>query len=77
MFENFEGSSSGVEVIGAPKVFSCLEAARSVRCKNCIGDGDSTGFQKVLDSKLYDDDLQIEQLECVGHVKKRMGGGLS
>lgn len=46
---------------------------RNVRYVKYLGDGDSHGFMKVMDSKPYGDEVSIEKLECVNHVKERMG----
>ncbi len=37
-----------------------------------IGDGDTEAFSKVVESKPYGE-VEIEKLECVGHVQKRLG----
>lgn len=73
--KNFEGSSGTMEVEGALKVFARSERTRNVKYKYYMGDGDSKGFQSVVNSKPYGD-FTIEKLECVGHVQKRMGGRL-
>lgn len=40
-----------------------------------LGDGDSKAFKSVVDSKPYDN-CDINKLECVGHIQKRVGGRL-
>lgn len=65
-----------MEVAGAKAVFARSESTRKVRYKNYLGDGDSKGFQSVVDSEPYGKDFKIEKLECVGHVQKRIGGRL-
>lgn len=74
--KNFEGSSGSMELEGAKTVFCRSEATRNVRYKYYLGDGDSKGFQNVVDSKPYGPEFEIQKLECVGHVQKRMGGRL-
>ncbi|GFU86667.1 uncharacterized protein TNCV_2880871 [Trichonephila clavipes] len=37
-----------------------------------VGDGDSKGFLTIKEAKVYGD-TEVEKLECVGHVQKRMG----
>ncbi|GFX18862.1 uncharacterized protein TNCV_4143831 [Trichonephila clavipes] len=37
-----------------------------------FGDGDSKGFLTIKEAKVYGD-REVEKLECVGHVQKRMG----
>lgn len=70
--QNFTGSSGAMEVAGALKVFENSKC-RGVRYVKYLGDGDCNGFKKVSESKPYGDDIKIEKLECVGHVRKRMG----
>lgn len=41
-----------------------------------LGDGDSKGFQTVIKEKPYGDSVNIEKLECIGHMQKRMGSRL-
>ena len=43
---------------------------------NYLGDGDSSSFSKVMESRPYGDSCTITKLECVGHVQKRMGSQL-
>jgi hypothetical protein len=74
--KNFEGSSGSMEVAGAKNVFSRSVATRNVRYKYYLGDGDCKGFSSVVESKPYGSTFNIEKLECVGHVQKRMGGRL-
>ena len=38
-----------------------------------IGDGDSSSFSEVINSKPYGNDTIIDKKECIGHVQKRMG----
>lgn len=44
-----------------------------MRYTRYLGDGDSKGQQTVNEAKPYGDDIQIEKLECIGHIQKRMG----
>ncbi|XP_054256863.1 uncharacterized protein LOC129003739 [Macrosteles quadrilineatus] len=74
--KNFEGSSGSMEVAGAKSVFSRSVATRNVRYKYYLGDGDCKGFSTVVESQPYGPTFNIEKLECVGHVQKRMGGRL-
>ena len=69
--KNYEGSSGGMEVAAAMAIFHRSIQERGVRYINYLGDGDCKSFKAVLDSKPYD--VAIKKLECVGHVKKRMG----
>lgn len=70
---NFSGYSGGMESEGVLKIFQRSEKNYGVRYVQYLGDGDSKGFMKVVQAKPYGDDTQIEKLECVGHVQKRLG----
>lgn len=70
--KNYDGSSGGMEVAGALEVFR-NSVSRNVRYTRYLGDGDSKGFQIVKDSKPYGEGVDIEKLECIGHIQKRMG----
>ena len=45
---------------------------RGLRYTQYLGDGDSSSFKKVKEMNPYED-VDIEKLECVGHVQKRVG----
>lgn len=61
----------GMEVEGDKRICLRSEAKLGLKYTKYLGDGDSKGFAAVLESKPYGDD--IEKLECVGHVQKRLG----
>ncbi|GBN39555.1 hypothetical protein AVEN_158802-1 [Araneus ventricosus] len=71
--ENYEGYSGGMESEGAIRMFQRSVSTRNVRYAKYLGDGDSKGFLKISESKVYEDELVVEKLECIGHVQKRMG----
>lgn len=64
-----------MEVAGALDVFR-KSSDHDVRYVRYLGDGDSNGFKKVIDDKPYGDEVNVVKLECVNHVKKRMGARL-
>jgi len=70
--KNYEGSSGGMEAAGALEIFR-NSVLREVRYVKYLGDGDSKGFQKVVESNPYGDSVKVEKLECIGHIQKRMG----
>ncbi|GFV90728.1 uncharacterized protein TNCV_2224441 [Trichonephila clavipes] len=70
---NYFGNSGGMEVEGALRIFNRSEVLHNLRYTQYLGDGDSKAYKAVLESKPYKD-VNIEKLECVGHVEKRMGG---
>lgn len=57
----------------AKEIFSCSVELYNLRYTGFIEDGDTNSFKKVFDSKPYGDDVEVQKLECVGHVQKRMG----
>ncbi|KAK0065704.1 hypothetical protein Bpfe_005137 [Biomphalaria pfeifferi] len=52
--------------------FLCAVETRNIRYTQYLGDGDSSSYKKVVDSKPYGE-KPIEKLECVGQVQKRCG----
>lgn len=55
--------------------FSCSSNSvkkYDVRYKEYLGDGDTSAFLSVSQSQLRGDELEIDELECIGHVQKRM-----
>lgn len=73
---NYQGSSGGMEVDAAVKIFSRSEEKHGLRYTKYIGDGDSKGYSAVVAADVYGDDCVIEKHECIGHIQKRMGGRL-
>lgn len=73
---NYEGVSGGMEVSGVLEMFRRSQALHNVRYKYYLGDGDSKGYESVVAAKPYGSEFEIKKLECVGHVKKRMGARL-
>ena len=45
----------------------------SLRYVDFVGDGDCSSHQDVVKSKPYGDELTVQKVECVGHIKKRTG----
>ncbi|GFU43598.1 uncharacterized protein TNCV_3728391 [Trichonephila clavipes] len=66
---NYFGNSGGMEVEGALRIFNRSEVLHNLRYTQYLGDGDSKAYKAVLESKPYKD-VNIEKLECVGHVEK-------
>lgn len=71
--KHFEGSSGSMEVDGAVTLFARSKPTRNVQYRYYFGDGNTKGFQKVVDSQPYGETFVTQKLECVGHVQKRMG----
>ncbi|GFU33616.1 uncharacterized protein TNCV_1797991 [Trichonephila clavipes] len=70
--KNYEGFSGGMECRGVLSIFQRSETSRKACYTQYLGDGDSKGFLTIKEAKVYGD-TEVEKLECVGHVQKRMG----
>ena len=64
-----------METAAVRSLWARSEAARDLRYTTYIGDGDSKGYNAVVDDKPYGEVPVIKE-ECVGHVQKRLGKGL-
>lgn len=74
---NHVGSSGSMEVAGVKKLFErSMNRTVPTRYTQYLGDGDSKGFDSVAASKPYGDQVDVEKLECINHVQKRMGSRL-
>lgn len=74
--KNYEGSSGGMEAAGIVKMFHRSLETRDVRYIKFLGDGDSKANKSECDSVPYGQNIVSGKLECVCHVKKRMGSRL-
>ena len=70
---NHKGSAGSMESAGAIEIFQRSINNHKLRYNNYIGDGDSSSFNKVVQSKPYGETFIINKLECVGHIQKRLG----
>ncbi|GFW31260.1 uncharacterized protein TNCV_2578411 [Trichonephila clavipes] len=61
-----------MECRGVLSIFQQSETSRKACYTQYLGDGDSKGFLTIKEAKVYGD-TEVEKLECVGHVQKRMG----
>ena len=67
---NYKGSSSGIESVGAKRIFLRSMSKHKVRYLSFLGDGDSKSFSTVKD--IYPD-FTVVKRECIGHYQKRIG----
>ena len=70
---NHQGSAGAMEVSGATRIFGRSIEKRGLRYTEYLGDGDSKGYDNVVD--IYPGKT-VTKLECVGHVQKRVGSRL-
>lgn len=67
--KDYEGSSWGMEVAGVVSSFG----DGGIRYTRYLGDGDFKAFQTVVHENTYGPNIEIQKLECIGHVEKRIG----
>lgn len=67
---NHHGSAGAMELVGATRIFSRSISDRKLRYTKYLGDGDSKGYEVV--KSIYEE-KEMNKLECVGHVQKRVG----
>ena len=73
---NHRASSGAMEAAGALEIFQRSVDTRNLQYTSYIGDGDTEAYKKVVDSEPYGPNVQIEKLECIGHIQKRLGSRL-
>ncbi|GFO41151.1 hypothetical protein PoB_006765600 [Plakobranchus ocellatus] len=73
--KNHHASAGSMEGDSTVIVFNRSVNNYSLGYMRYIGDGDTNSLRKVHDSQPYgpEEENQIEKIECVGHVQKRMG----
>lgn len=64
------------EVNSMLKIFSHSEEHYNTKYLNYIGDGDVKTFLELHKSHVYGSKTDINKVERVGHIKKRMGSRL-
>lgn len=74
---NFSGSAGSMEPYGTLALFQ-RSLGYNLRYKYLVSDGDSKTFSLLTQEKVYgsDPEDQVEKLDCVGHVQKRLGTAL-
>ena len=74
---NHSKSSGAMEGAGVVEIFSRSVNNYGVIYKYYLGDGDSSSFNDVINSKPYSKyGVELQKLECVGHIQKRVGNCL-
>ena len=68
---NHSKSSGAME--GAVEMFRRSESMHKLRYIEYFGDGDTGFFAKVVQSQPYGNSIVPVNLECIGHVQKRLG----
>ncbi|GFY13862.1 uncharacterized protein TNCV_986341 [Trichonephila clavipes] len=70
---NYVGSSGAMEIQDASKIFQRSLSLHNARYITYLGDGNCKAFDAVKKKNIYGNEYAIENLECIGHVMKRMG----
>ena len=68
---NHQGSAGLMEAAGLIECFQVSEKDRKLRNINYLGDGDSEFFSEISKLDIYPQN-QIQKLECVDHIQKRL-----
>jgi hypothetical protein len=74
--KNHEGIGSGLEGAGVLNIFNHSLHTPDICYTECLGDGDSKTYQRVVAGKAYDPNIAVTKLECIGHEQKRTGATL-
>ena len=64
---NHKGSSDSLESAGAINIFQRPTNNHKLRYNNYIGDGDSSSFNKIVQSKLYKETYNKQIRMCWTH----------
>ena len=59
------GSSGSMETAGALRIFERSLATRALKYKDMLGDGDSSTYSAIVESRPYGEDCVPNKLECV------------
>ena len=70
---NHSGSAAAMEITGAKAIFSRSIEKHGLRYTQYLGDGDSKSYPAIKDTYKS---IEVEKLECVGHIQKRVGNRL-
>lgn len=62
-----------MEVDAITEMFQTSEGKYGVKYTTYIRNGDSKTFRNILSVGSYDDEVIVEEEECVGHVEKQIG----
>ena len=62
-----------MEKIGALEIFKRSLARRKLRYIKYLGDGDTKAFDHVRKANPYGSEVDIQKIECINHVSKRVG----
>ena len=66
-----------MEAAGAVEIFQHSVQKHKLVYSQCLGDDDTSSFQEVVESNPYSEfGIVPEEVECVGHVQKRLGTSL-
>ena len=73
---NFEGLSGSMDANnGLLNIFERSVEQYGLRYLEFLGDGDSKAHKLLVEQAVYGD-VEVETLECVGHLQKRLGSRL-
>lgn len=70
---NFSGSIGNMEVTGKVNIFRRSVPNYNVRYIEYLGNSGCKAYIEVCNSVPYGNNMKIQEIECVGHIQKRMG----
>ena len=70
---NHDGSSGSMEKIGTSEIMKCLLNEHSVKVTEFLADGDSRAYSAACEVVNH----QVDKLECINHLSKRMHNQLT
>ncbi len=73
---NFDGVSGMMEPNCVEALWKPSVNLHNMRYTTTISDGDSKAYDAVCELRLYGKDVEIEKVECVNHISKRLGTAL-
>jgi len=74
--QNFEGPSTSMKTEAAKLIWSRSVELHNMQYVNVLCDGDNKTLSVLNELKPYGENVQIEKLDCINHVHKRLGTDL-
>jgi len=74
--QNFDGPSTNMETAAAKLLWARSVRIHNMRYVRVLSDGDNKTLASLNERKPYGPDVEIEKIDCINHVHKRLGTGL-
>ena len=73
---NHEGNANSMETASAVRTYECLVSTRGLKYRDVLGDRDSSTYNNIVARQPYGEECVPNKMECIGHVRKRVGSRL-